>query len=131
LEGLFAVKIKLDENIPIGIAADLSALGHDVQTVYDEKLVGKPDRVVWDAVCFEQRFFITQDMDFSDIRLYAPGTHPGILLVRLQKPGKNLIRSEIVRIFKNEAISSWQRAFVILSDAKIRVIKHFREIQPS
>jgi predicted nuclease of predicted toxin-antitoxin system len=28
------------------------------------------------------RFFVTLDTDFSDVRKFTPGSHPGILLVR-------------------------------------------------
>jgi hypothetical protein len=31
------------------------------------------------------RVFITQDLDFSDARKYVPGTHHGLLLVRLPR----------------------------------------------
>src|SRR5687768_11681303 len=30
------------------------------------------------------RFLVTQDLDFSDVRKFAPGTHAGIMLVRLR-----------------------------------------------
>jgi hypothetical protein len=33
-----------------------------------------------------QRFLVTRDLDFSDVRTFAPGTHRGLLLVRLRKP---------------------------------------------
>ena len=35
----------------------------------------------------EKRFFVTADKGFSDIRTYAPGSHPGIVLLRTNKSG--------------------------------------------
>ena len=75
------MKIKLDENLPSLLVVPLSSLGHDVHTVADENLTGKADNVVWETAQAEGRFWITQDMDFSDLRLFAPGTHSGMLLL--------------------------------------------------
>jgi hypothetical protein len=44
------VKIKLDENLPNRLVSALARLGHDVDSVYSERLVGKADDVVWTAV---------------------------------------------------------------------------------
>jgi predicted nuclease of predicted toxin-antitoxin system len=43
------VKIKLDENMPHRLVRFLTKLGHDVDTVFDERLVGHDDEVVWNA----------------------------------------------------------------------------------
>ena len=66
------MKIKLDENLPSRLASRLAAMGHDVQTVVGEGIEGNPDPAVWEAAQREARFLITQDMDFSDARRFAP-----------------------------------------------------------
>jgi len=78
------MRIKLDENLPIRSALRLRDLGHDVDTVLDEGLGGQSDAAIWEAVQSEGRFLVTQDLDFSDMRRFAPGTHHGILLIRLE-----------------------------------------------
>jgi hypothetical protein len=55
------VKIKLDENLPVTLAARLSALGHDTDTVIDEGLAGKADQDVWGAAQSNDRYLITQN----------------------------------------------------------------------
>ncbi len=82
------MKIKLDENLPFRLAARLNKLGHDAHTTYEERLVGHPDKEIWDAAQKESRFLITQDLNFSDLRRFAPGSHCGILLVRLRSPNR-------------------------------------------
>jgi len=72
------VKIKLDENVPEQLAGALSELGHDADTVILEDLVGRDDDAVWLADQESRRFLITQDLDFSDIRKFTPGTHAGL-----------------------------------------------------
>lgn len=67
------MKIKLDENLPERLVSKLEALGHDVDTVRGEHMAGRDDSEVWLAAQSSGRFLITQDLDFSDMRRYAPG----------------------------------------------------------
>lgn len=88
------MRLKLDENVPVTAATLLSARGFDVDTVRDEGLTGHSDDAVRRPAQSEGRFFITQDLDFSDARKFAPGTHHGILLVRL--PDVEQMASELL-----------------------------------
>ncbi len=82
------MKIKLDENLPSALSELLSVLGHDVDTVVEECIAGKHDDVVWEAAQRSGRLLVTQNLDFSDIRRFRPGTHCGIVLVRLRVPSR-------------------------------------------
>jgi predicted nuclease of predicted toxin-antitoxin system len=59
------LRLKLDENLPASAGPRLAALGFDVDTVLSEKLGGRDDATVWVAAQREQRFLVTQDLDFS------------------------------------------------------------------
>ncbi len=76
------MKFKLDENLPELVREALRELGHDVHTVADEGLSGAADDAVLGACGAEGRVLITLDLDFSDIRSYPPGSHPGIWVLR-------------------------------------------------
>jgi predicted nuclease of predicted toxin-antitoxin system len=77
------MKIKLDENLPVDLAPDLRKLRHDVHTPHDEALSGREDSEIWAAAQNEERFLVTQDLGFSDVRRFAPGrTEP--------RPGQRL-----------------------------------------
>ena len=71
------MNIKLDENLPERIVFELQALGHDVDTLRSEHLEGRNDDEVWQTAQAANRFLITQDLDFSDVRRFRPGTHAG------------------------------------------------------
>jgi predicted nuclease of predicted toxin-antitoxin system len=73
------MNIKLDENLPERLVSELRALGHVVDTVRTEHLAGRDDTDIWQAAQSVDRFLITQDLDFSDVRRYTPGTHAGLL----------------------------------------------------
>jgi predicted nuclease of predicted toxin-antitoxin system len=93
------MKIKLDENMPLRLAEVLRRLGHDTDTVPKEGLAGRCDEAVWHAAQESGRFLITQDLDFSDTRRFAPGTRQGILLVRLREPGRNALLRHVEAAF--------------------------------
>jgi predicted nuclease of predicted toxin-antitoxin system len=117
------MKIKLDENLPIHPAVLLHEPGHDVHTTPQEGLNGSADREVWEASQKESRFLITQDMDFSDLRKFAPGSHCGILLVRLHNPSRKNQIERIGEVFRTETIGDWKGCFVVSTERKIRVVK--------
>jgi len=115
------MKVKLDENIPVRLTAVRARLGHDVDTIASEGLTGRPDADVWSAVQREERFLITQDLDFSDVRQCKPGTHAGLLHVRLREPGANALISRITAAVEDEGLDSISRCFAVLTDRKLRV----------
>lgn len=115
------MRIKLDENIPSQLRSDLSNLGHDVDTVIDEGLTGKNDDTVWSAAQREQRFFITQDLDFSDSRRFQPGTHHGVLIVRLTDASRHALAQRILSIFSRERVERWPGCFIIVTEHKLRI----------
>src|SRR5580693_1729440 len=105
------MNIKLDENLPVRLATLLKDLGHDVHTLHDERLIGHADREIWEATQKESRFLITQDLDFSDLRLFAPGSHHGILLVRLRSPNRKDLNQRIRELFQQENVGEWAGCF--------------------
>lgn len=113
------MKIKLDENLPARMVGVLASHGHDVHTVSDENLAGHPDEDIWAAVRVEERFLNTQDMDFSDARRFTPGTHAGLLLLRLREPGAKALLAAVTSIAGEFA--QWQGCFVVLTENKLRV----------
>ena len=98
------MRIKLDENLPERLVAELAKLGHDADTVRAEHLTGRPDNEIWQAAQSMDRFLITQDLDFSDVRRYVPGTHGGLLLVRLAQPGRDALVARVALLFATEPI---------------------------
>ena len=115
------MRIKLDENLPESLLASLGSQGHDVDNVRMEGLNGRPDPDVWQSAQASQRYLITQDMDFSNMKKFTPGTHHGLLLLRLRLPGRIALARRVLDIFQSEDVTSWARCFVLVTDWKIRV----------
>jgi predicted nuclease of predicted toxin-antitoxin system len=115
------MKIKLDENLPSLLAPMLAAMDHDVDTVVEEGIAGRPDPIIWQAAQREARFLITQDLDFSNAQLLTPGTHHGILLIRLRSPSWRAIITRVADLFAQEDVTQWAKCFVVATESKVRV----------
>jgi predicted nuclease of predicted toxin-antitoxin system len=101
----------------------LGTLGHDGDTVPQERLQGCDDTTIWLAAQKAKRFLVTQDLDFSDIRQFQPGTHHGILLLRLRTPNRAALAARLSAVFQAENAESWSGCFVVATDRKIRVVR--------
>ena len=117
------MKFKLDENLPESLAAHLATLKHDADNVRQEHLAGHDDEEIWAAAQAADRFLITQDLDFSDLRKFQPGTHHGVLLVRLPNAGRGALTRRILEALRTEDVESWKCCFVVLSEHKLRVLR--------
>ena len=117
------MKLKLDENVPAHLAPTLQALGHDVDSVQSEELIGHRDADVWMASQRDGRFLITQDLDFSDARRYVPGSHHGLLLVRLRRPGRAALFERVRQLFAVELVESWTGCLVVATEHKVRITR--------
>lgn len=115
------MKIKLDENLPSRLVAALGALGHDVDTVPAEGLTGQEDARVWSAAQADHRFVISQDLDFADVRHFVPGSHHGVLILRLRMPGSAALAERVTHLFATEATEGWAGKTVVATDRKVRV----------
>jgi hypothetical protein len=57
----------------------------------------------------------------TDARAFAPGTHQGILLVRLPQPGRTALSERVATLFRGEDVDSWAGCLVTATLRKVRV----------
>lgn len=117
------MRIKLNENLPASLKSTIEKLGHDVDTTQHEGLSGSSDRELWEAAQKDRRFLITQDLDFSDIRRFAPGSHQGLLLIRLRSPDLRSLTERVTELFRGNDSADWPGCVVIATDRKVRVLR--------
>jgi predicted nuclease of predicted toxin-antitoxin system len=108
----------------------LQNLGHDVHITDDEGLIGSADQEIWRIAQAEERFLITQDLDFSDPRQFVAACHRGILLVRLNSPNRENLIERITEVFLTENFQDWNGCFVVATERKVRVIKPLKQDKP-
>lgn len=63
------------------------------------------------------------DLDFSDLRRFSPGSHHGILLLRLHSPSPKSLVGRVAELFQTENVGAWAGCFVVATERKIRVLK--------
>jgi predicted nuclease of predicted toxin-antitoxin system len=85
------VKFKLDENLPVELAADLRGMGHDTDTVGEEGLRGASDPAVVDAASAAGRTLLTLDKGIADVRRYPAEKHAGVVLFRPDTSGRRAV----------------------------------------
>ena len=115
------MRLKLDENMPLDAVSLLAAAGHDVHSVHDEALAGATDHLVFEACRRELRLLITLDLDFSDVRAYPPGSHPGIVVLRPGSPDRDRIVSLLRRVEPMLAREELWGCLAIVEDERVRV----------
>lgn len=115
------MKIKLDENITTAAAALLIQAGHLVDTVADEGLTGATDSVVMESCRTEQRLLLTFDVGFGDVRAYPPGSHHGIVLLRLPDQRPDITLETLTRLLSQHALDDFDGALVVVSGDRVRV----------
>jgi predicted nuclease of predicted toxin-antitoxin system len=115
------MRVKLDENLVLAHVRFLTQLGHEADRVHDQGLSGAPDDEVWHHVCQEGRFFITLDLDFSDVRSFPPGSHAGILLLRPQSRGKGAVLGVLLRVLEERPLSDLTGCLAVADEIQTRV----------
>jgi predicted nuclease of predicted toxin-antitoxin system len=115
------MKFKFNENVPEELGVLTTEAGHDVHTVLSEKLGGRNDPTIFAAASAEDRVLVTQDLDFSDVRQFAPGTHSGIILIRLATPSRRNLIERFAQLLAHPDLETWARCFVVATDMKLRV----------
>src|SRR5438552_162585 len=115
------IQFKTDENLHSDAAELLRRNGHDALAVYDQGLRGRDDSDIGDVCRRESRVLVTLDLDFSDVRVYPPADHPGIIVLRLHdqgRPAVNRVLQRILPLFATEPLAGhlW-----IVDEARVRI----------
>jgi predicted nuclease of predicted toxin-antitoxin system len=87
------VKFKIDENLPVELAGELSLAGHEAVTAGDQQLVGSHDFDLSEICKPEGRVLVTVDLDFAVIRTYPPENYSGLVILRLARQDKSYVLS--------------------------------------
>ncbi len=85
------MRFKVDENLPVELADEFRALGHEADTVQDEGLSGSSDTEVVAQARACKRIIVTLDKGIAD-RIRFPGeTHTGVVLFRPGSVGRKAV----------------------------------------
>lgn len=114
-------RVKLDENLGISHVALLRRFGYEADRVHDEGLSGAGDSLVWQQVQSEERFFITLDLDFSDVRRFSPGTHAGLLLIRAASKSREDVADVLLRVLHEHRLQELRGCLAVADPRRTRL----------
>jgi predicted nuclease of predicted toxin-antitoxin system len=114
------VRIKVDENLPASLAGAVRERGFDAESVGEDCLVGAADNALLDVAGPEDRMVFTLDRGFGDIRAYPPGTHPGIVVFRLDT-GAADAKAAVLQLVDNHDLDALRGAIVVVQRGMLRV----------
>jgi predicted nuclease of predicted toxin-antitoxin system len=116
-----AARLKVDENLPKETAELLKAHGCDAVTVLDQGWMRGADTDLWQCIQQERRWLVTADKGFSDVRLYPPGTHAGIILLRVDEEGLESYLRLTAAVVEQLALDEISGAIIIISNRGVRI----------
>ena len=112
---------KVDENLPVEAVYALRAAGHDALSVHDQGMVGSSDPRLISVCQAEGRALVTLDLDFSDIRSYPPGDHPGIIVLRPENQAKPAVLNLLAFLIPILALEPLQGKLWIAQESGLRI----------
>jgi len=118
--GAMGIAIKVDGDLPGQVAALLNNVGHDAKSVSQQGLSGAPDADVWHAAQTEGRCLFTADKGFANARSYPPGTHGGIVLLRLPRESREGYMRLAESLLEKVDLQSAAGAIVVVTPTAVR-----------
>jgi predicted nuclease of predicted toxin-antitoxin system len=117
------MKVKVDEDLPKALISMLQLVGYDTTGVYEEGMGGWKDFALWEFVQAENRFFVTADKGFGDIRVYPPGTHHGVLVLRPGEDGINPVIELMQRLLTDFSLDDLIGSVTVVNPRSVRIRK--------
>jgi predicted nuclease of predicted toxin-antitoxin system len=115
------LKIKLDEQLSQQLKAIFIKKGHEVSTVYDQDMIGKPDEELWPVVQEAGQLLVTADKEFADIRKYPPGNHNGVILLRPAYESLPIFKRLIKSLLESTKLEDLKGKTAVLSESGTRI----------
>lgn len=115
------MRIKLDENIAVDAKVPLVAAGHDVDTVVDEDLPGHPDSDILAGAVNDGRALVSFDVGLGDPRVYPPGSHHGVILLRLRDQQPANVVAVLRDLAQNHDLDDLAGCIVVVAEGLVRI----------
>jgi len=114
-------RFKVDEKLPDDIAELLNGRGYDALTEADQGWKGLTDDPLWRRIQREDRWIVTAEKEFGDVRRYRPGTHAGVLLLRSVEEGLDEYPRLATAAVDHVDFDDAAGAIVVATDRGVRV----------
>jgi predicted nuclease of predicted toxin-antitoxin system len=113
--------IKIDEDLPRLAVTLLRERGYLADSVVEQGMSGWKDATLWHSIQAENRFLVTGDKGFADIRLYPPGSHAGIMLLRPDQDGIRPILELLEKVLQSYDLAGLSGTITVVTPRGVRV----------
>lgn len=114
------MKLFADESVWEITREFVRQLGHDLATVEERGLAGAADETVLAQALAEDRALLSRDLDFSNILLYPPADHFGVIVLRIKPHTTEAVHRIWASVLAYFSQSSIQQILVIIDHNKFR-----------
>jgi predicted nuclease of predicted toxin-antitoxin system len=115
------MRLKLDENLDVGLVPWIESMGHDAESVRDEQMSGASDKEIFAAALAERRCLVTLDLDFSDPIRFSPSDSAGTIILRVPVPSMTMVRLLLEQAIARGTIESPEGQIWIVEPGRIRI----------
>ncbi len=115
------MRIKVDEDLPTAVAEKLRDCGYEASTVVEQGLGGFKDPALWSIVQQEERYLLTADKGFGNIREYPPGSHRGVLLLRPDEDGIRPLLELVDQVLASFDLKDLESTLAVVTPRGIRI----------
>ena len=115
------MQIKVDEDLPNLAVETLIEKGYHAEGVFEQGMSGWKDHQLWQAIQEEERYLVTADKGFADIRQYPPGSHGGVMLLRPDQDGINPILELLEAVLRQYDLNTLMGTITVVTPRGVRV----------
>ena len=113
----------VDESLPRAVTRALASAGHDTVDVRDAELRGATDAAIARTATAEGRVVVAGDIDFANALRFPPGTHPGIIVLRLPNGWSPRERAErLLAALDPTLLRALSGAIIIIEPNRVRMV---------
>jgi len=95
--------------------------GHEVETAQEARLTGQEDAVVVAYAVRGRQVLITSDMHFSNILIFPPSEHLGIIVLKIRPRTQRRVHAVVSRYLTGTSQDAMRNTLVIVDGNKYRV----------
>ncbi|HEY5869434.1 MAG TPA: DUF5615 family PIN-like protein [Candidatus Tectomicrobia bacterium] len=117
-------QVKVDEDLPDAVARLFIAAGYPATTVRAQGWSGLQDAPLWARIQAEERWLVTADKGFGDVRTYVPGTYVGVILLRAALESRRRYLELAEATVRSVRLEDLTGCLVVVTPRGIRIRRH-------
>lgn len=115
------MRFKVDENLPLEVAAQFRDAGHEAHTVLEQSMGGGRDPLLAEHCRREDQAIITLDQDFADIRAHPPEQYSAIIVLRVARQDKPHVVGVVERLLPLLTEEPLNKHLWIVDEQSVRI----------